>query len=1121
MITPIKNLFIAAITLTWTSSALSASAGNSVLIFSNNFTTSTPGTYTTGQTINSGNLTAQLKEVVPYANVFATIVNPGRSFTDGPALDLTNNGSGGTSSLLANRLGDGNTAWNQLSSGTTGNNLLTASFSFNKLLSTGGFRFFIASGDDETGAASQVGVLAMQPSGLIQGSGGTGTTDPGYTVTIGTSYNVIVTVDLSSTTQHTYSYVIYNMATNAVVYASGALTTRAPTAVPDRIVLDWGIVGASSTSPNPFIEIGAVEISAGNSSIVFNNNFSTSTTGTYTNGQTINSGNLTAQLREVVPNANVFATIINPGLSFTDGPALDFTNNGSGGTSSLLANRLGDGNTAWNQLSSGATGNNLLTASFSFNKLLSTGGFRYYIASGDDETGAASQVGVLQIQPNGLIQGSGGTGPTDPGYTLTIGTPYEAIVTIDLSNPTQHTFSYRLVNLATNLVVYNSVTLTTRAPTAVPDRLVLDWGIVGASSTSPNPFIEVGDATITTSPIPLPNSRSGTLWRIGLNNGSNAEFTGPGSMPTTYTIGSGWATQTTWPEWPSTPPANTPWTTTINYTLASVPPNGVMFTFKSVNATMEVPELAVYSNFAPCGIIQIGGALSPGWGPTDTYVRTFTRPYQVYIPPQFLVAGSNKLQISALGSPYKRSTTIYLGFTIDYMELDTQTVLPSEPINGKITYTGISDGGFNINPSTVAIDQAEAEWMGVAYCGNPERACFWNDSAGLQAPADRLSYLQELKALNMRVILDGWNCKNTTDSEIVNGQLPADGSATYISGLFSSYGSLFQFYEITNEPCESFTNASHQYCVAVANYVHGIKPSNVLLTSPGYAYGGGYGNPVNWDSGANDANRTALDNLCDAYDGHAFGNSYGYDNGNLAETIDAHGIFVGGNPQITNGWAKPFVSTECGSANTAEDFSQGVTSTTELYSSALDRDLRAHIAFADYFCAADMFNNGTTYDYINGTQTDTTTWVANPANSAAGDMDSRPKTLRRLALAYGTHGAPLKYTWQTAPTSLPVAPYGPVYFRAVDTSTLPPLPGSGATANMILLSFVNFDLLNSNTIAVNVTMPAAKSYTGVYYTSATSYTSARVPVTGLVANPVLPLTVTLGPGESVEYILNR
>jgi hypothetical protein len=181
----------------------------------------------------------------------------------------------------------------------------------------------------------------------------------------------------------------------------------------------------------------------------------------------------------------------------------------------------------------------------------------------------------------------------------------------------------------------------------------------------------------------------------------------------------------------------------------------------------------------------------------------------------------------------------------------------------------------------------------------------------------------------------------------------------------------------------------------------------------------------------------------------------------------------------------------------------------------LDRDLRAHVGFADYLCAADIWNNGTSYDYLTGTSTDTSTWTAAPANSGAGDTDTRVQTLRRLALAYGTHGTPLHYSWQNAGTSFPL-----VYFRAVDTSTLAPIPGSGATSNKILLSFVNFDVVNSNTISVNVTMPHPGSYSGVYYDGSNTYTAARHTVSGLNATPLLPFDITLGPGQSVEYILN-
>ena len=77
----------------------------------------------------------------------------------------------------------------------------------------------------------------------------------------------------------------------------------------------------------------------------------------------------------------------------------------------------------------------------------------------------------------------------------------------------------------------------------------------------------------------------------------------------------------------------------------------------------------------------------------------------------------------------------------------------------------------------------------------------------------------------------------------------------------------------------------------------------------------------------------------------------------------------------------------------------------------------------------------------------------------------------RLALAYATHGAPLPYTY-TNPDEVRDRL---VYFRAVDTSALPPLRGSGGEADKVLLSFVNFSR-EPQTLGVRVTMPREGVY---------------------------------------------
>ncbi|HEY0258135.1 MAG TPA: hypothetical protein VGC39_11875, partial [Candidatus Methylacidiphilales bacterium] len=548
-----------------------------------------------------------------------------------------------------------------------------------------------------------------------------------------------------------------------------------------------------------------------------------------------------------------------------------------------------------------------------------------------------------------------------------------------------------------------------------------------------------------------------TLWRIGLNNGSSSEFTGS-SIPSSYTISPSWATQTTWPEWP---PANdwATWQTTISYTLTSVPGGGALFTFKPTNAMQLVPELAVYSNGNPCGIIQIGSDASLGWG-QYSQSRLFTQPYQIYIPAEFLQTGTNTLHLYRMGHPYSTSTTNvwYMDFAIDYMEMDGLAAPPPEPIHSKVTYIGINEGDFDFADDTIGnAAQPLFEWLGIAYSGNPERVAFWSNNGWEQNLTNQLNYLNTLKSLNMTAILNGLSCENSTDSMVVNGQIPASDQA-WVNTFFSNFGSKAQFYELANEPCQSFTNASYLYCTAAANYIKSIKPSNTLLTAPGYSYGGNNGSPTNWDQVA--SNRKALDAICDAYAGHSFGSpGWGMDNGDLAATVDADGTYVSGLPQFTDGFNKLFVTTECGSGDSNyENITQIPTATP--YATALDRNLRANTAFADYMCFADAFNNGA-YDLLDGTYSTPSSWTAHLCGGGA-DAISKLQVFRRLALAYGTHGSPLPFTYNGIPTGT----FPLTYFRAVNTATLAPLAGSGGTANKLLLSFVNFDYFNSNTINV-------------------------------------------------------
>lgn len=122
--------------------------------------------------------------------------------------------------------------------------------------------------------------------------------------------------------------------------------------------------------------------------------------------------------------------------------------------------------------------------------------------------------------------------------------------------------------------------------------------------------------------------------------------------------------------------------------------------------------------------------------------------------------------------------------------------------------------------------------------------------------------------------------------------------------------------------------------------------------------------------------------------------------------------------------------------------------------------------------------------------------------------------MRRLSLAYATHGAPLTYQISNKDELADKL----VYVRAVDTSTLEPLAGSGATSNKVLVNFVNFEE-TEQTVTVKVTMPEKTVYEGERYGNGDTYEAARSYVSGQNAAPELEFTETLAPGEAVQYIL--
>ena len=135
------------------------------------------------------------------------------------------------------------------------------------------------------------------------------------------------------------------------------------------------------------------------------------------------------------------------------------------------------------------------------------------------------------------------------------------------------------------------------------------------------------------------------------------------------------------------------------------------------------------------------------------------------------------------------------------------------------------------------------------------------------------------------------------------------------------------------------------------------------------------------------------------------------------------------------------------------------------------------------------------------------------ASPGVGSEDGRVQTFRRLALAYATHGAPLPFFYRNRAQMVGRH----ILFRAVNTASLSPLPGSGGRSDKVLLNFVSFENTPQR-VRVQVRLPQAGRYTGDRFGPGLTYAAAHSRVT-IGAAPTVDLDVTLPPRESVQYIL--
>lgn len=623
--------------------------------------------------------------------------------------------------------------------------------------------------------------------------------------------------------------------------------------------------------------------------------------------------------------------------------------------------------------------------------------------------------------------------------------------------------------------------------------------------------VKVDMSKLSSAQVGEPKLPAGTvLWKLGKHDGSSGEFAAEKSSNNNKALAV--SSKSIAPE--SIPSglngAKNP-ELRISYSLDKIPANGVLFHVSILDAYKSIPQMSVFSNKQLSGIIQISGVS----GTNSEY--TFRKTYELYIPKEQLKTGVNELRLQTTRCLYcSAAEDKYLWFTWDDLSLESLNAPITEPIHGSYSLTGtmVSNNQFYFDSGAVTHLPYIMKWLGIAYSGNIMRTTCASDVG--RSCSNMLEYYKVLQDYNMQSVamyLYSGDIKLKSD-----GSLP-DNAAKKLTDYFRNYSPFFQFYEVDNEP--GLFNRSKAVNLAIADWLNkeGKKIAPHLQTvAPGWAYWPGFkehscgnqkgtvrqcGDPDGWER--DPEQRLELEKVTDLTNGHSYGESYIFTNGgSFTENLKT----FGGSAEGLN---KKMLTSEFGTSDSHTDAPQYGAS--ERKAAVFDRIMRAHIGYADMFVQhAAFFKDFSLFKYgFNLEEHD-------PAKTeifyTSGKEDSRVSIMRRLSLAYATHGTPL--TYQVANKSALADKL--VYVRAVDTSTLAPLAGSGATSNKVLVNFVNFED-TTQTVTVNITMPKKTVYEGERFGNGDTYEEARSYMAGKQASPVLTFTETLAPGEAVQYIL--
>lgn len=610
------------------------------------------------------------------------------------------------------------------------------------------------------------------------------------------------------------------------------------------------------------------------------------------------------------------------------------------------------------------------------------------------------------------------------------------------------------------------------------------------------------------------NQIGNQIWTLGKPDDSDLEFGKESTAPISYTVSSDEQQPEAWDSIPQGLNKSLNSTFSIHYSLAEIPQYGVHFRVKVLDAHKSVPQMAVFSNSMLSGIIQIAGV----GGTTSTY--EYKKLYELYIPKEQLQLGTNVLKLSAEGCMSCRADeNKFLWWKWDYLSLDALAAPAEEPIHGRYVESGtkVSNLSFYYDQGAVKHLPYVLKWLGIAYSGNVMRVdCATDVKDGCSSIKPYYETLRDYNTQAVALHLHTGNIKLKDD-----GTLPADAE-NKLSDYVKQYGSMFQYYEIDNEP--GLFNRSKSVNLAIAKWLKTNLPTlapHVKTVAPGWAYAPEYslrtcrnqttsgvfscGDPDGWEGDPNQ--RMELEEMTDLTNGHAYGTSYvNNKDGSFVENMRTFG-------GAEDGLQKLMLNTEYGTSDSHLDPTEY--GAAEPHAAVFDRILRAHIGYADMFMQHAAFYPEYAL-FEPGIDLNTQNPAQMEIHKNSLESDTRVSVMRRLNLAYATHGKPLVYEVANKPELSDKL----VYFRGVDTSTLPALPGSGGKSNKVLLNFVNFES-TPQTIEVKVTMPQSAIYEGERFGAGDKYESARSYLSGLEAAPELAFKETLGPGEAVQYILSR